>query len=139
MHCFFNGSHYVGDFSLPKIYEMGSRYHDYDGVNIRRMRTTKLFSLHNHQEFCIGQLEVVLDQGTGAPFGEDENPRLFLSLSRNKGLYFGYKISAPIGKIGKGQTKTQFTRLGYQRDVVFRFEYFNKRRISILGANVEIV
>lgn len=139
VHCFFNGRHYVGDFASPKIYEMSSKFYDYDGVSIRRMRITKLFSLPNHKEFCIGKLEVVLEQGTGSSYGVDEDPRLFLSLSRNKGLYFGSKITAPIGKIGKWQTKTQFTRLGYQRDVVFKFEYFNSRRITILGANVEIV
>lgn len=66
------------------------------------------------------------------------NPRVSLSLSRDRGYSFDDECIQSLGALGKRQTIVQFWRLGLGRDVVFRLRWSSPSRTALQGAFIEI-
>lgn len=62
-HAYFNGTNYVGHYSMPIMYELDSDIFTNDGEVIRRMRITRAIVPPGYQRIRIDRLQVDLLQG----------------------------------------------------------------------------
>lgn len=137
-HAYFNGKHYVADYSAAKIYEMSNKFTTDNGVNIRRARVTPIFFDKNYRDITLNRIKLDLRQGTGVSTGEAFDPQLFISVSRNGGLSYGNQLSESIGKIGERLWETEFWRLGQARYFNFLIEHYNDVEFVLLGMSLNI-
>lgn len=138
-HTYFNGKHYVLGHNDGSLYQLSTAFHDDAGVNIVRRRVTKNLKPKNLDKFSVGRIIFDLKQGTGLEVttDSDDDPVLFLSVSKDGGISYGNVLSDEIGKIGRRDWETEFFRLGYfEKGMVLKIEHYNKTPILILGASV---
>lgn len=67
----------------------------------------------------------------------DQNPMVYLSISKDGGQTYGHKIQAPMGKIGERSFRTVWRKLGtIPRGQAFvpKIEFYNHTPFVILGA-----
>ncbi len=138
-HTYFNGKHYTLGHNDGNLYELSSNFHDDNGVNILRRRITKNLKPKNLDRFSVGRIIFDLKQGTGLETTDDndDNPVLFLSVSKDGGISYGNVLTDEIGKIGRRDWRTEFFRLGYfEKGMVLKIEHYNKTPILIMGASI---
>jgi len=135
---FFNNTHYTLDYENGKMYELSENYLDDDGINIRRARVTPTLFDPKYNEMSLNRIIVDMMQGTGESSGEDDDPVLFLRVSRDGGVSYGNQIQAKIGKIGQRMWRTEFYSLGVSRSFIFELEHYNKVPVCILGMSVDV-
>jgi len=81
-------------------------------------------------------VSIITDQGL-IIFDADDNPTVFLSVSKDGGQSYGYRVQAPMGKVGQRTFRTVWRKLGCtKRGQAFvpKIEFFNKTPFVILGA-----
>jgi hypothetical protein len=130
-HFFLNSKHYLLDYSEPKIYESSTSYYDDDGVAIRRAIINPITNFKN--DTVIGGLRADLKQGTGLAAGNDDDPMLYLRISRDGGVSYANQIKARIGKIGLRGFRSEFESIGLASSINFEFEHYNKTPFVFLG------
>lgn len=170
-HAYFNGINYVGDYSLPIMYETDNDLYTNNGEWIRRMRITKPIVQPGYQRIRVDRLQIDLLQGSVSQivtnFGvqnlltennfdiltesgdtliteqttdvvESQTRFVFLSISKDGGQSFGYKVKAPIGNIGNRTFRTLWRKLGTiprGQAFVAKFEFFDPIPFVVLGAS----
>jgi hypothetical protein len=138
-HAYFKGTHYVLDFESPWLFAYSNKYLSDNGINTRRARICKIFSVPTGNHFTVNRITIELKQGTGdIGNDQDDDPQLFLSVSRDGGITYGNRLSAPIGRGGDRNLITSFYDLGTMRSMVLKIEHYNKTPFLILGATMHI-
>jgi hypothetical protein len=135
-HVYFGTKHYVVDYKEPKVYEMSNCYDDDAGINIKRAIVSPVLFDKEYKDFTLNRLRVDLKQGTGLSTGDDEQPKLFLSVSDDGGVSYGSQITQDIGPIGRRKFKTEFHKLGWGSSKVLKLEHYNSTKFVFLGASV---
>jgi len=132
----FLGSHFVGDYSTNKLYEMSSQYADQNGDSYRRMRIGKPFSLPSLKSFRVNRFELDLVNGVGTATGITQDPLVRLSISRDGGLTYGNALEASLGKMSQSLYTSEWYRLGSQTDFVPKIEFWHSVPTTLLGAAI---
>jgi hypothetical protein len=93
--------------------------------------TENLFSITTETDINI---ELEQEQEISIP----QTPRVYLSISKDGGQNYGYKLIAPIGAIGQTTFRTLWRKLGViprGQGFVCKFEFFGDVPFIILGAS----
>lgn len=81
-------------------------------------------------------VDIILEQAL--TLGTFNTPYVFLSISRDGGQTYGYRIKAPMGQVGQRTFRTLWRKLGViprGQGFVAKFEFFDEMPFIILGAS----
>jgi hypothetical protein len=153
---------YVGDWSEPYIYKMGSSYYTDNGKPIPSMRIAPhLFDKEGLNNIFIHRLQVDLEFGiagaedlvvdklgsstykygnTVRKYGNVPYTSAYatLSFSDDGGRNFGAEHPASMGMIGGERKELTWRRLGYTRNGVVKLLMYTKIKKVVLGGYAEI-
>lgn len=132
------GKNLVGDYQNGKIYELDQNSYTDDGVSIARIRTSphvsKTGKRIRHNSF---ELDVEAGVGTDGT-NQGNNPQAMLRFSDDGGHVWSNERWADIGKIGKRNTRANWSRLGSSRSRVYEVTVTDPVKVVFLGANLDI-
>ncbi len=137
-HMFFLNKHFIGAFNAGELHELSQDIVANDGEAIRRARVAHTLSSPVYNRIRIDRFELDLLQGVGQSNPTEDDPQVFLSISRDGGLTFKDFGTASVGKIGKHRTRTAWPRLGVGRDSIIQIEFFDKVPFYVLGASIDM-
>lgn len=131
-HMYAFGKHLVGDYMSGNILQMSMNVYLDNDKPIQRVRICP----HICNELIrtvYDQLVVDMQVGVGMD-GNSDDPLCMLECSRDGGRTYGYKIQTSVGAIGQYRKRVVFRRLGYARDMVFRFTISDAVKVAIVDA-----
>lgn len=138
-HVFFNGKHYVIDYSAPVLYELSNQHYSDDGVNIRRKIIGPPIFDKNDKHIVFNSIVFDLKQGIGSGTCDfDYDPKIRIRMSRDGGITYANERTATIGKGGQGTWISKFTRFGRARTFVPMVTYDGNTTFILLGATINI-
>jgi hypothetical protein len=82
-------------------------------------------------------LDILLESSTNLPIYSTVNPTVFLSISKDGGVTYGYRNTAQMGAIGQRTFRTVWRKLGTiprGQGFVVKLEFFNEVPFVVLGA-----
>lgn len=167
-HAYYRGINYYGDYRTAKFYRVDSRVSNNAGEAIRRMRIARNFSPPGYNRIRVDRFQLDLLQGdvgtiiqqeitldaessdnllTEASIDiivdqqeviQGEQPKVFLSVSKDGGQSYGYIQMEYMGKIGERTYRTVWRKIGtIPRGQGFlpKVEFYNDIPFIILGAS----
>ncbi len=167
-HAYFDGVNYYGSYNEPKFYIVSTQTSTNDGEAIRRMRIGRQMTPEGYNRLRIDRFQLDLLQGADDVeifedidlLAEDEDelltesainiileqqlgignnqPIVFLSISRDGGQTYGMELIAPMGRLGERTFRTVWRKLGTTprgQGFVPRIQFFNEIPFIILGAS----
>lgn len=134
-YAFWNGKHYIGDYSNGKIYEMKLNYYTEDGTTIIRKRRGPIFKDEdNRKNIIVHDLNIDMETGVGIASGQGSNPQAMLKWSNDSGHTWSSERLASIGKIGEYNKRLIFRRLGQGRGRIFELTISDPVKIALIDA-----
>ena len=144
-HGFLNGLNYVGDYLLPKVYQLNNSTYTNNGETIKRSRITRALCPPGYQRLRVDRLQFDLLQGQyvkgisnlNYPTTVNPTPNLSLRISKDGGQTYGYEIQAPLGTVGDRTFRTVFRKLGTiprGQPWVIRVDFYFPYPLVVLGA-----
>lgn len=166
-HAFYKGVNYYGHYARPIFYIVDPNVCTNDGEAIKRMRIGKPIAPEGYNRLRIDRFQLDLLQGNEAFVLSDENyriidsgfsritdsgdlrlleqqglepqgaPVVFLSISKDGGQSYGYRIRGTMGRLGQRTFRTVYRKLGtIPRGQAFipKFEFFSEVPFVVLGA-----
>ena len=128
----FNNSYYFISFADEYLYEMGSKYENFDGEVIPQIRILPPIRRKDYQQFIIKKLEMNLQQG------QSESPQYVdLSISRNGGATFGNVVRNTLTPLADRKMTTQWFQLGLSNDITLQFRFVGLSRFVVLSAYIQ--
>jgi hypothetical protein len=82
-------------------------------------------------------LDILLESSSILPIFSLANPVVFLSISKDGGVTYGYRLSENMGAIGQRTFRTVWRKLGViprGQGFVVKIEFFNEVPFIVLGA-----
>jgi hypothetical protein len=137
-HVYFGSRHYGIDYRNANLYQISTLFKNDAGKNIRRRRITKEIRLPTGDFFTLNKFKLEGKKGTGKASGEDSDPKVFISVSHDRGLTYGNVLSESLGKIGERNIDTEFFNLGYSRSFVIKIEHYNDTEFLITNAYINV-
>lgn len=147
-HAYFNGKHYVGSYCSPIIYEMSRAFATVDGTPLVRRRVCRHFFDQSYRMIQVNSMQLDMEMGLGTvlpvtePWDEPEsdpnqNPQVYLRISRDGGNVYGNRAPAPIGKVGNKRCRALWRKKGIARDLVAEFSiYAPIAPVILLGGSI---
>jgi hypothetical protein len=96
-----------------------------------------LLAENNNVITTENSLDILLESSTILPIYSLAHPVVFLSISKDGGVTYGYRISAQMGAIGQRKFRTVWRKLGViprGQGFIVKLEFFNEVPFIILGA-----
>lgn len=138
-HVYFNNKHYIGAYNEGVVYEFDDTFYSNNGTRMPRIivgQNIKAPNLLNRVSVENTQLEVL--PGQGEIFGDNFQPEVRLSWSKDGGFTFGNAIPASIGKIGQYNQRCMWRNKGVGRHLVPKFEFYNDVPFYVVGCYMDI-
>lgn len=140
-HAYFKDTHYVGSYKSPVLYSMSLDYGTNDGEQIRRERIVPYFTSKTYKRVQIDRIEIDFRSGIGTETGtlDEQDPKAYISVSKNAGESFVNERSAPLGRVGEYSKRSVWTLFGStNRDFVFKISlYLTSPKIFMLGGAIQ--
>lgn len=133
----FQGDNYFGAYNKPTVYYLDDTLITNDGEVIPRIRITRDFVRPDYKGVRIHRMQTDLLQGMVDDPGINENPVVFISISKDGGVTYGARIPALMGKLGQRTYRTVWRKLATVRrgqGLICKWECFNKIQFTIFGA-----
>jgi hypothetical protein len=125
-HAFFNNTHYVGAYNQGAIYPFSHNFLSNNGSVATRVIVTPPMRIPTKHNLRIDFIQLIMQVGVGTVTGNDTDPIVYLSLSRNGGITYGNRHHAEVGKIGEFTKRVIWRNLGTSRDFVLKFEFYHQ-------------
>ena len=104
---------------------------------IRRMRQAP-HVLEETLTFAVDRFEMILETERVYSYGQGSDPKIMISMSKDRGRTFGPERVIPTGKIGEFRKRVLTRRWGTARDVVFRVVVSDPVPWHIIGAIIDV-
>jgi hypothetical protein len=144
----FQDKQYLGHLNSAKISELSNQYLGNDDEAIHCIRVSNIFSLPSYERININRFELNMRKGVGYKTTEsiggprysnfNSDPEVYLSHSQDGGYHFSQQRWAKIGEVGEANQQVVWTGFPISQRHVFRIDSFNKVKIIILGAFVQL-
>jgi hypothetical protein len=138
-HAYVFAKHIVGDYLTGKLYELSSAVYSDNGVEIVRRRVTP----HLTQELVrifYNSFQLDIEAGTGLDgVQQGTDPQAMLQFSDDSGRTWSNEKWVSFGKIGQTKKRALWRRLGSSRDRVFRITITDPVRVTLIGAELNLV
>lgn len=130
---FFRNSYYFISFVDGNLYELNSKYTNYNGVEIPRVRVCKNIRLPDSGRFVVKNIAFTIEQGC------DSNiQRVDFSVSKDGGESYSSVKSKTLNTLGKRQNKFNEWNMGAANDFVCQFRFWGKGRFLMSNGVVSI-
>jgi len=135
---FFNGKNYIGDWkSTGQIYSFEQDVYTDNGDIIKRRRTGPTH-WNNLNRLFYSKVEFDLEGGVGLTSGQGSIPKARFSYSNDGGNNYGNVRLISLGRIGDYKKRTKKERLGRSRKRVWKIEYTEPTKFTILSMFADI-
>ena len=132
-YAFFQNTHFVGDRSNGKIYQLTQNAIDDAGDAILRERVTPVLNPHGTR-LIFDELELIAQVGQQS----DIDPQVIVDWSDDRGKTWSRSRQQSLGKTGEYGKRIIFRRLGQAFGRVFRVRMSDPVRLIITGAKVRV-
>jgi len=132
-YAFFQNTHFVGDRSNGKIYQLTQNAMDDAGDAILRERVTPVLNPHGTR-LIFDELELIAQVGQQS----DIDPQIIVDWSDDRGKTWSRSRQQSLGKTGEYGKRVIFRRLGQAFGRVFRVRMSDPVRLIITGAKVRV-
>lgn len=132
-YAFFQNTHFVGDRSNGKIYQLTQNAIDDAGDAILRERVTPVLNPHGTR-LIFDELELITQVGQQS----DIDPQIIVDWSDDRGKTWSRSRQQSLGKTGEYGKRVIFRRLGQAFGRVFRVRMSDPVRLIITGAKVRV-
>lgn len=136
-YAYWDGKHYLGDWSNNNLYEMDYSVYTEDSAVIRRVRTGPAVQ-YNGSRLFFSKFELDVERGVGLTTGQGSAPKMLLTYSDDGGVTWKNDRELSLGALGKYQTRATAYRLGSSKDRVFRVSITDPVKCVITGARVNM-
>ena len=119
-HGFFNGKHFVGNYSNGKIYTLDPSVFTEGGSTLIRSRTTSITHLDGRDIEC-SEFEIEFKKGVALITGSGSDPSVMMRYSTDGGNSMSNTLRADLGGIGDLEMRVIYRRLGQGRSYVYEF------------------
>jgi hypothetical protein len=106
--------HVVGSWDAGAVWALDLTTYDDDGDVLRAVRRAPYVSSDNTYAF-LDRIELGVETGVGLANGQGSDPQIELRISKDSGKTWFSAGNAGIGKMGEGDTRAFWTRLGRVR------------------------
>lgn len=132
-YAFFQNTHFVGDRSNGKVYQLTQNAMDDAGDAILRERVTPVINPHG-TKLIFDELEIIAQVGQESGI----EPQIMVDWSDDRGKTWSLSRQQSLGKTGEYHKRVIFRRLGQSFGRVFRIRMSDPVRLVITGAKVRI-
>lgn len=132
-YAFFQNTHFVGDRSNGKVYQLTQNAMDDAGDAILRERVTPVINPHGTR-LIFSELELIAQVGQESGI----NPQIILDWSDDRGRTWSLSRQQSLGKTGEYGKRVIFRRLGQSFGRVFRIRMSDPVRLVITGAKARL-
>ena len=132
-YAFFQNTHFVGDRSNGKVYQLTQNAMDDAGDAILRERVTPVINPHGTR-LIFDELEIIAQVGQESGI----EPQIMVDWSDDRGKTWSLSRQQSLGKTGEYHKRVIFRRLGQSFGRVFRIRMSDPIRLVITGAKVRI-
>lgn len=136
-HFYYNGLHYFGSYNSGKCYQISNTTYVNGTETIKRERVPTLLYDKSGNRLRVDRLYIDLVQGDAAANGINEQPIVYLAISRDGGRSYGNELEGYMGRIGQHTFRTVFRKLGRAQTFTFRVRFYNQVKFIILGAAID--
>lgn len=130
---FFNNSYYFISFVDGNLYELNSKYTNFDGAEIPRIRIPKNIRLPSADRFIVKNINFTIEQGCDANI-----QRVDFSMSKDGGESYSSIQSKELNPLGRRANKLNFWNMGAANDFVSQFRFWGKGRFLMTNGLVSI-
>jgi len=121
-----NNSYYFVSFRDGNLYELNSRYTDYDGAEIPRVRVCNTLRLPDSSRFIINNLTFQIEQGE-----YNALQALDFSFSKDNGNSFSSYDRIDLSKTGFRQRRINYWNKGIALNFTPQFRFYGKGRFIV--------
>ena len=132
---FVNGLNLVGDWENGKLLKLDINTFTDVGNPIVRVRTFPHMNNNNDKSTYLS-FEVDMEPGTRTD--QEDDPKISLSWSDDKGKTYGNSVMQSLGKTGEYLTVPSWNRLGMARDRIFKVSWSVDAKTALNGGFVEV-
>lgn len=132
-YAFFQNTHFVGDRSNGKVYQLTQNAMDDAGDAILRERVTPVINPHGTR-LIFDELELIAQVGQESGI----EPKIMMDWSDDRGKTWSRSRQQSLGKTGEYGKRVIFRRLGQSFGRVFRVRMTDPVRLIITGAKVRV-
>lgn len=130
--CSFNNSYYFVSFNDGNLYELNTKYTNYDYgdevFEIPRIRITNTIRLPDNSGFICSYTTFVMEQGNSENVGNVQ-----LTLSRDGGVTYSNPVTEVMNPIGYRKNQFNYFKLGYANELTQQFRFYGFDRFVIGG------
>jgi hypothetical protein len=134
-HTFGLNMHLVGG-QDGKIYEQSEEFYQIGDMPLVRERVYMHLSFEN-KRFRVKSLEIGITQGVGVQYGQGEDPKIMLQVSKDGGRIWSGWDMVSIGKVGQYTKSVKFRNLGIAETFTFKVRISDPVPVTIVGSYLE--
>lgn len=132
----------VGDFENGRILRLNPDiFTDYFPTTptgpITRIKTFAHITGEKYERISYKNFDA--DISPGNIEDQEDDPKIYLSWSDNKGVSYGNPVEQSMGKTGQFYTTVSWNRLGMGRDRIFKLQWSANLKTALNGGFVELV
>jgi hypothetical protein len=128
---FFNNSYYFVSFRDGNLYELSTRYTDYDGAEIPRVRACNTLRMPDNSRFIINNLTFQIEQGEYQAL-----QALDFSFSKDNGNSFSSYERIDLSQTGFRQQRVNFWNKGMALNFTPQFRFYGKGRFVVTDGSM---
>lgn len=132
-YAFFQNTHFVGDRTNGKVYQLTQNAMDDAGDAILRERVTPVINPHGTR-LIFDELELIAQVGQESGI----EPQIMMDWSDDRGKTWSLSRQQSLGKTGEYHKRVIFRRLGQSFGRVFRIRMSDPVRLVITGAKARL-
>jgi hypothetical protein len=130
---YYNNSYYFISFEDGNIYEMNSKYIDFNGSVIPRIRIPGTIRLPDSSPFVSNNITFTMEQGQNSSI-----QRVDLSISMDGGESFSNEVGQPLNALGLRRNRIVFWTGGYMNEFTPQFRFWGDGRFVVTDGVVNI-
>jgi hypothetical protein len=132
----YNNNIIVSDYRNGNLYTLDAEtYTDNGDVIMRELITPHFFAPTSFNKYHVYRLRLDMQQGTGLPTGQGQQPQIMLQVSRDGGFNYGNEMWTTFGAQGDYLRRAEWRRLGVSRSYVFKFRITDPVKVIIMSAS----
>jgi hypothetical protein len=140
---YFNNSHYFISFKDGNLYELNTRYTQFDGCEIPRVIVSESIRMPDVAPFIVNNLTFVMEQGMDEPkLNVDSDrvtiPRVDLSFSIDGGISFSNYFGMQLNPVNTRQNRLIAWGLGRCNEFIPQFRFWNSGRMVFKDGVINI-
>ncbi len=120
---YFNNSYYFVSFIDGNLYELNSKYVNYDGMIIPRIRIAPNIRLPNTRPFIVNNMSFPIEQGESA-----NDQVVDVGVSKDGGVGYGSFVRKELNPLGKGKNMFNTWGMGRANDLTAQFRFYGNSR-----------